>query len=266
VLGTGFAGVVVRGAADEVRVGGAGRADPAETEGAGPDGVVIACVVEGAVGIRGFEEADVAWPDVDGGEPVPRVTGDALPASVGAVVGAVLLATGAGVPVRIGSGAASDRPDVSGRAAVVGGTAAPVAVFGESVTDGGAVTFPVGVGLDVPEAAGLGVPVDVPPEADAGPATDVLTVADRAALELELGAADELGDASTPVSAAELVLSVVFTGPAALAGDLPAAATLLTRNHTSPTTAITAAAITSTRRIQYTLGSRGPTGCITNRR
>lgn len=157
-----------------------------------------------------------------------------------------LLACGAGVPVRIGSGARAAGLDVA-----AGFTAELPAVplrWGE----------PVARPADDVRAA--------VPELVTGPAAEPLTPLAIPPFEgcPELAATDELGDASTPVSPAGVVCSVVVTEFAAFAGPPPLPPALLSTNHTKPTNTITAPAMTSDRRSQYTLGSKGPTGCITS--
>jgi hypothetical protein len=162
------------------------------------------------------------------------------------VVFGALLACGDGVPVRIGSGARA------AGLAVAAGFAAElprVPLFsGESVASRPA---------DDVVAAVLELVTEL--------AAEPLTPPEISPFEgcPELAATDELGDASTPVSPA-VEFSVVVTEFAAFAGSPPLPAALFSTNHTKPTNAITATAITRDRRSQYTLGSRGPTGCITN--
>lgn len=69
--------------------------------------------------------------------------------------------------------------------------------------------------------------------------------------------------ASTPVSGVLLGVEAPARAWDALPG-LPPPPALLTTNHTRPISTTTAAAAASDRRSQYTLGDRGPTGCITN--
>lgn len=163
---------------------------------------------------------------------------------VGDVVFGAVPTCGARVPVRIGAGAA-------GLDVAAGFTAETPAV-------------PLGGGEPVARPAD-DVRAAVP-ELVTEPAAEPLTPLGVSPLEgcPELGTTDDVGDASTPVSMSVVEVSLVGTAFAAFAGPPLLPPALLSTNHTKPTNAITARAITRDRRSQYTLGSRGPTGCITN--
>ncbi|MDQ6657854.1 MAG: hypothetical protein M3Z00_06485 [Actinomycetota bacterium] len=185
-----------------------------------------------------------------------------------AVVAGRVVAAG-GVVERTGAGAES-----TGCAALLRCDVGGALVVGWLVTGALALAAPVIAALDlaVPVVAALvgvgalfllawvvvfGLAVAVPPVESAA-ALDVSDV------ELVDEATDVNGlVASTPVSCTLLGVDAPASGWEALPGLRPLPALLIT-NHTRPISTTTAAPAASDRRSQYTLGDRGPTGCITN--